>query len=577
MTAIPVADPRTTRRLLAGLLGRRRWRVAAAGLATCSAAVAGLVLPATLGRIVDAVISADAGALPLLIAVIAAAGLAHGLLAALGRLLVAQLGEDVLAELRHSVLARLLRLPIATVERAGRGDLVSRASGDARVVGDVVTNLLPMVVGSIFTVAITLVGMSALHPSFALAALAAVPVQALATRRYLRLGRPAYLAARDAQGERSQRLLEAVDAADAIRAMRVSDDRVRYVDDAAAEVVTREVYATGVSIAFWNKLNLAELVGLSAVLAVGFLLVGSGDTTIGGATAAALYFHALFGPVGAVLGGVDELQRASAALSRMAGVLSLPERPTRLARAERRAVELAVDHVSFAYDHGFHLDRVTFRLAPGATGALVGASGAGKSTIAALVLGTLTPDAGRVEFDGVSPTGDSRPLPRVGVAGQEPHTFACSLAENLRLAKPAAGTDELRDALAAVGAQGWVDRLPDGLATVVGAGGHALAVVEEQQLALARLLLHDPDVLVLDEATAAAGGERSLDRAVASSSTSRTTLTIAHRLDQAEHADHVVVLDQGRVVEQGTHSELVAAAGHYTRIWEAWSRGGPTD
>ncbi|HMR47821.1 MAG TPA: ABC transporter ATP-binding protein [Arachnia sp.] len=573
MTALPVADTTQTRAWLRTMLGARRLRVLAAVVVLVAASVSALALPATLGRIVDAVAGADTGRLPLLIGIVAGAGILHALLAALGRLLVSRLGEEMLAELRFSVVARLLRLPSGVVEKAGRGDLVARAAGDARVVGDVVTSLLPAFAGAAFSIVVTLIGLGAIDPRFALAALAAAPVQFLATRRYLRRARPAYLAARDAQGDRSQRMLESVDAAATIRAMDASSARDRHIDEAATTVVERELRATRISVAFWNQLNVAELVGLAAVLATGFALVGSGATTIGGATAAALYFHALFGPIGAVLGGIDELQKASAALSRMVGVLTLTERPERLVRAERSPVEVALEDVGFGYEQGFRLHGVRFAIPAGSTTALVGASGAGKSTIAALVLGALPPASGRLLLGGVSPSETGCALPRVGLAGQEPHVFAGTLAENLRLARPEAGDEELREVLSRLDARHWVDRLPDGLDTVVGAGGHGLTVVEAQQLALARLLLHDPDVLVLDEATAAAGGDRSLDRAVAQVTAGRTTLTIAHRLDQAERADHIVVLDDGRVVEQGTHDDLVAAGGPYTRIWEAWSRG----
>lgn len=570
--ALPVAGPTETRSWLRTMLRPRRPRVLLALVVLSLASVAGLALPATLGRIVDTVISRELGVLPLLIGVLAGAGILHGILVALGRLLVSRLGEELLAELRFDVVSRLLRLPSAVVEKAGRGDLVSRAASDARVVGDVVTGLLPAFAGAAFSIIVTLIGLGAIDPWFTLAAAAALPVHVVAARRYLRRARPAYLAARESQGTRSQRMLEAMDAADTVRAMRASEQRNAHVDEAAAEVVEHELRATRIGVAFWNQLNVAELVGLAAVLAAGYVLVRSGATTIGGATAAALYFHALFGPIGAVLGGIDELQKASAALSRMVGVLTLPEQPERRVRNERGPVEVSLEGIDFGYDEGFRLSAVGFTVPAGGTVALVGASGAGKSTIAALLLGAHEPQAGHLRVGSVSPTDPTTPMPRIGLAGQEPHVFACTVAENLRLARPDADDAELRAALERMDALSWVDRLPDGIDTVVGSGGHALTLMEAQQLALTRLVLHDPDVLVLDEATAAAGGDRSLDRAVTQAIQGRTTLTIAHRLDQAERADLVVVLDSGRVVEQGPHEELVAAGGPYTRIWEAWSR-----
>jgi ABC-type multidrug transport system fused ATPase/permease subunit len=157
---------------------------------------------------------------------------------------------------------------------------------------------------------------------------------------------------------------------------------------------------------------------------------------------------------------------------------------------------------------------------------------------------------------------------------QEVHVFAGPLADDLRLARPDAGDDELRAALAAVGALEWADALPNGLDTVIGDGGHALTVVQAQQLALARLVLADPPIAVLDEATAEAGsaGARVLDAAARKALEGRTGLVVAHRLSQAATVDLVVVLDEGRVVEQGSHAELVAAGGRYAALWAAWEQ-----
>ncbi|ALJ18558.1 ABC transporter ATP-binding protein [Microbacterium sp. No. 7] len=568
MTAIPVAEPRQTRRLLGRMLGERRGALVLSALTLTVASSASLVLPLALGAIVDAVIAGDPARLPLLIGAVAVAGVVHGVLTGVGRLLIARLGEDVLAELRERVVTRLLALPARLVERAGRGELVSRAAGDSRVVGDVVTGVVPAFMSAAFAVVVTAVGLGAIDLRFMLAAALAVPVQVLAVRRLLRRARPAYQAAREAEGERSQLMLESIDASDTVRAMGVSAAREARIDEAAGVVVARELAATRVVVRFWNSLNLAELIGLAAVLAAGFVLVRDGSTTVGGATAAALYFHALFGPIGMVLGGVDELQKAGASLARMAGVLQLPAPDAPAAPTSRGPVDVVLDDVTFAYDGGFALHDVSFTVPAGATAALVGASGAGKSTVAALVHGSLAPSAGRVRFGGDA-------VPRIGMAGQEPHVFTGTVADNLRLARPDADEAALREALDAVGALAAFEHLPEGLETEIGAGGHALGPVESQQLALARVLLHDPDVLVLDEATAAS--DDVLDRAVARLARGRTAITIAHRLDQAVRADLVVVMEHGRVVEQGPHAELLDRGGTYARLWTAWSAGRSAD
>ncbi len=232
--------------------------------------------------------------------------------------------------------------------------------------------------------------------------------------------------------------------------------------------------------------------------------------------------------------------------------------------------------MSFAYRTGGRsvVDDVDVRIAPGSSVALVGLTGAGKSTLAKLVAGIHDPVRGRVEIGGVGrgriPTADA--VRTCVLVSQETHVFSGTVADDLRLAAPDATDDELTAALAAVGADDWVRSLPDGLATVVGAGGTAVTATEAQQLALARVALLDPSVLILDEATAEAGsaGARRLDRAAAALGRGRTTVTVAHRLSQAALADRILVVEDGRIIEDGSHTDLVAAGETYARLWAAW-------
>jgi ATP-binding cassette subfamily C protein len=210
--------------------------------------------------------------------------------------------------------------------------------------------------------------------------------------------------------------------------------------------------------------------------------------------------------------------------------------------------------------------------------ALVGPSGAGKSTVAKLVAGVHRVDDGTVEVGDRDVAALDRatsgpPAARVTLVTQEVHVFAGPLAADLRLARPGASDDELHAALDLVGATPWVAALDDGLDTVVGEVGHQLSPTQAQQLALARLVLADPQVAILDEATAEAGsaGAGVLDAAATAAIAGRTALVIAHRLTQAATADRIVVLDQGRVVEQGSHAALLASGGLYADLWSAWS------
>jgi ATP-binding cassette subfamily C protein len=237
-----------------------------------------------------------------------------------------------------------------------------------------------------------------------------------------------------------------------------------------------------------------------------------------------------------------------------------------------------VRSAGFAYDEGRRvLHAVDLEIPAGLHVALVGASGAGKSTLAKLVAGVHRPDEGSVALGGVD-LADIAPAElrrHVALVTQEVHVFAGPLADDLRLSRPAASDSELRQALELVGARGWVEALPDGLSTVVGQGGHRLTATRAQQLALARLVLADPAVAVLDEATADAGsaGARVLERAVATALRGRTALVVAHRLSQAAAADLVVVMDDGRVIEAGAHADLLRTGGGYARLWAAWSTG----
>ncbi|MDX3374592.1 ABC transporter ATP-binding protein [Streptomyces sp. ME02-6991-2A] len=574
VTTLPVADARRTREEILRRLRAHRRRLGAALLTLLGGTAATLATPPLLGGIVDAV-AEEAGrgrVLALGIALVAATAVGALLAYAGGRMLVA-LVQEVLAGLREDVFENAVHLPVNTLESSGSSDVVSRVTRDVEAVSEATSDVLPEVTHASFTIGLSLVGLAVLDLRLALAGLVCLPVHVYATRQFLRRSHRVYGDIRRLESARGQVVIEAVRGAESIVAYRTQAHHLDDLAERSVHAIERQRDGVKLRNRFTGLLNAAEFLGLAAVLVTGFALFGSGAVTLGAATAAALYFHRLFGPVGALLGSLDDIQRATVGLSRLVGITDPggrhPVRPAGEARGSGRP-DIDVKGVSYAYDGTRPaLREVSLRVPAGTSLALVGASGSGKSTLARLVAGIGTPDRGSVTVG--SP---DAPASRYLVT-QEVHLFGGTLADNLRLARPGATDDQLRHALREAGA-GWALDLEDGLDTVLGPGGTPLDDGSVQHLALARVLLADPPVVVLDEATAESGPRTRalLQGALARVTAGRTSVVVAHRLEQARLADRVLVLRGGEVAEQGTHDELLAAGGAYAALWAAYDRAG---
>lgn len=572
---LPVATPREAAALAGRLLRRRPGTAALCGLMFLVEGVAGLVAPWMLGRIVDAVVAGgDAADVVGPATWIAAAAVVGGIATAFSVALLARTAEPALADLRESVVERSLQLEAGELEAAGQGDLLSRVGDDVRLITESFTEVVPILVNSVVAVVLTSVGLFALDWRLGLAGLAAAPFYVLGLRWYLPRSGPYYRREREANAARADALLTGVHASRTLRAYGMADRHQELTEAASWRSAQISIDVYRLLTRFWARNNRAEVVGLLAILATGFALVSSDEVTVGAVTAAALLFHRLFNPIGALIALFDQAQSVGASLVRLAGLALLPA-PSLVADPQAPAdAHLVVRDLHHEYVEGRPaVDSVDLDVPAGHRVAVVGASGAGKTTLGAAVAGRLAPTRGDVTLGGV-------PLDRVAADGlpvalvsQEVHVFAGTVLDNLTLAAPTASAEDVRAALEEVGALAAVQALPDGLETAVGDGALTLTPALAQQLALARVLLADPLVVVLDEATAEAGsaGARSLERAALAVTAGRTSLTIAHRLTQAVDADEIVVMDAGRVVERGTHAELVAAGGTYAGLWAAWS------
>jgi ABC-type multidrug transport system fused ATPase/permease subunit len=574
---LPIADAKTVRETARSLIREHRGRLVSVLVLHSIASAAGLAGPWLIGRMIDSMTAGTATLLGITIAalVLVAAYAVQGLVSRFAQQRAMVLGETVFAALREQFMLTVGRLPLSVVERAGTGDLLARTTNDISSLAQTVRFGVPRILVAAATALLTLVAAFLTNPLVALGLLVGVPSIALATRWYLRRSRRGYQRQLAAHALLSGVVSETVEGARTIEALSLAPAQEAKIDAAVLERRDTERYTLGLRTVWLPIIELSFLVPIVAVIGWGAYLVSIGAASVGEVTAVALYGTQLIGPVNELLGWMDELQIGGTALARIIGVAAVPPDREPVPDATPADERLEARDVRFRYGDGPEvLHGIDLSLAPGERLAIVGPSGSGKSTLGRLMAGINAPTAGSMTVGGVPIT--DLPLEvlhrHVALVTQEHHVFVGTIADNLRLAKPGADASELESALGVVDALGWVGHMPDGLDTRVGSGGVVLTPAQAQQVALARLVLLDPHTLVLDEATslldpgAARDLESSLERVLAG----RTVVAIAHRLHTAHDADRVAVVQAGRIVELGSHDELVAAGGQYAALWSSW-------
>jgi ATP-binding cassette, subfamily B, bacterial len=475
------------------------------------------------------------------------------------------------ARIRDALFAHALRLDAAYHDRVGPGELLSRASSDSQHIARMM-DAIGHTIGYVLTVVAVAVVMLVLDPGLALVVLIPLPVVSVAAWLYSRRYDTGTQRLQEAWGEASTLVEETVSGIRVVKGLGAGDALSGRFRDRSDEVLRRALELARLDAVFNPFLEMLPLIGIAAVLWLGGRSVIAGDLSLGSFVAFNAYVVMLVWPLRVLGQRVTTVQKALAASARIAEVLEVeprlqePRHPRELERPPRGEVELAGVRFGHEGDHAV-LDGLDLHVAPGESLALVGATGSGKSTVAGLLARLYDPEGGRVLLDGV----DLRELRladvrrAVALVFEETFLFSESVAENIRVGRPDAADEDVERAAGLAGAAEFIAGLPEGYDTVLGERGFSLSGGQRQRIAIARAILADPAVLVLDDATSAvdATKEHEIRAQLATVMRGRTTLVIAHRPATIALADRVAVLHAGRIVEEGTHEELLRRSPRY--------------
>jgi ABC-type multidrug transport system fused ATPase/permease subunit len=572
-----------TRRRLATLARLARpypARAALAGVTLVGFTIVAL-LPPYLAKLAvdDGIATGNLDRLTLVVLAFVAAGVATFALSAVQTYFTGWVGERGLADLRIRLFSHLQRLSLGYYERNRTGAIISRITNDVEALDQLVTDGLSSLVQNSLLLGGTAAVLFLLDWRLALATLVVLPIMALLTAWFRMRSNRAYRAVRERLGLVTATLAEDISGMRVVQSFTrepASQVSFRGINDRYRAANYDTVVLSGI---YFPAVDVLSSVATAIVLGLGGALVVQGELTVGTLFAFTLYLANFFDPVQQLSQLYNTFLSATAALDRITSVLD--EDPDVVDAPGARALDRVDGHVRFenvhfGYGslpdvlHDFDLD-----VLPGTTLALVGHTGAGKSTIAKLLARFYDPRSGRITVDGhdLRDVTQASLRRQLGIVPQEGFLFAGTVAENIAFGRPDATDEEIAAAARAVAADEFVNALPDGYHTQLGERGFRLSLGQRQLVAFARALLADPRILILDEATSSVdiGTERRIERGLRRLLADRTAFVIAHRLSTIRAADVIVVLDHGRIVESGSHDELLAAGGAYTRLYGDWA------
>src|SRR5438552_5180950 len=561
------------RRLLV-FVGPYRWNLAFAAVLLVISTALGLVWPQVVRQVLDLGLK-DPGLLDSLVVVLIVVLLVRAALDGVRSFVMAWTGEKVIFDLRMAIVTHLQSLSLSFFNQKKTGDLMSHVTSDATLVHGIVTQTIIQVLGQVLTLVGGVAVIFLMNWRLALLTLVVAPPIGVIGQFLGRRIRDISRAAQDAQGEAVGVLQEALAEVRVVQAFTREDYEAKRFHEKLMIMFDKSIERSRISSIMFPAIGFLGFASSIVVLWYGGHQVAAGELTPGQLVAFLLYMGMVAGPVGGLAGQWTGIQQAFGAADRIFALLDtepeVRDRPGALPMGPVRG-EIEFDEVSFRYAAGpLVSEHLSTAFRESETTALVGPSGAGKTTLVNLVGRFYDPVAGSVRVDGrdVRDVTVRSLREQIAVVPQEPILFGDTIRENIRYGRLDASAADIEAAAQAANATEFIARTPKGLETIVGERGVRLSVGQRQRVAIARAILRDARILLLDEATSSLDNEseflvqQALDRLMRG----RTTIVIAHRLSTVERADRILVLDRGRIVEDGTHGELLAKSGLYHRLY----------